>query len=181
MSLNHMCPYQNREKTNINSVEQNGPNIPICYNAWHICYGQRYTSFHTHAFITASWHHATSNSVVLTRISHSRWISEKTSSVGSWNLQNGHVFLLLSHGKIHFQWNKCWHGISQTSLPSPISSLHITHSTSPAAFDTSTARSATTAALAAGISYPSFPTPRPRWLWFLIMSTNLLHLTRVSM
>ncbi|KAM3736887.1 hypothetical protein ACB098_09G015800 [Castanea mollissima] len=67
----------------------------------------------------------------LIRTSHSRWISPKTSSVGSSNRQQGHVFLFLNHGKMQIQLNKNSHKNSHTSLPSHISSLHITHSTLP--------------------------------------------------
>ena len=93
----------------------------------------------------------------LIRTSHSRWISPKTSSVGSSNLQQGHVFLFLNHGNMQIQWNKCSHGNSHTSLPSLISSLHITHSTPPPL--TSTDGRATTVAADAATSLPVFPSP----------------------
>ena len=110
---------------------------------------------------------------IFIKTSHSRWISPSTSSDGSRNLQQGHVFLFFSHGNIHIQWNKCWHGNSQTSLPTRISSLHITHSPPPTL--TSTDGSATTAAADAATSPTSFPPPQT------IAPTSLRHRIIVSM
>ncbi|KAJ8449796.1 hypothetical protein Cgig2_001452 [Carnegiea gigantea] len=105
-------------------------------------------------------------------ISHSRWISPYTSSVGSRNLQQGHVFLCLSQGRTHIQWNKWWHGSSHTSLPSLISSLHITHSVPPPLLTATDGRATTTSA-AAATSLPASPL-HP------LAPTNLMQLSMVS-
>lgn len=92
-------------------------------------------------------------------MSQSRSISVNTSSDGNWNLQQGQVFLLASHSKMHIQWNRCSQGNWHTSLPSRISSLQITHSTPPPL--TSTDGRATTDALDAPTCLPAFSPPPP--------------------
>lgn len=113
----------------------------------------------------------------LSMMSHSRWISANTSSDGNWNLQQGQVFLLSSHGRMHIQWKRCSHGSSHTSLPARISSLQITHSTPPPL--TCTDGRATTDAVDAPISLPTFSPPPPPPL--RTAPTNLRHREVTSM
>jgi len=58
-------------------------------------------------------------------------LSYSVSSVGSSYRQTGHVFLELSHGKMHDEWYKCMHGSCFAIVWIGMSSLQTGHITPP--------------------------------------------------